>query len=160
MTEIRTEAGKRLLAEKGAYTYGPLPSEIAAIESEARAEERARLADAVRERDWTEFMLDALRASDGGNNPFYGDDDDTCALATELGEVIHSAVRALLEPTDDAILHPGPCLPLNAAGAERLARALCETFDLGHDHDHDAPRICPDGPEDANALIATLRADR
>ena len=35
MSKPTTEAGKRLLAEKGAYTYGPLPSEIAAIEAEA-----------------------------------------------------------------------------------------------------------------------------
>lgn len=29
-----TDAGKRLLAERGAFTYGPLPSEVCAIEAE------------------------------------------------------------------------------------------------------------------------------
>lgn len=35
---------------------------------------------------WAEVMMDALRASDNGNNPFYSDDPDTVDLARELAE--------------------------------------------------------------------------
>lgn len=35
-----------------------------------------------------EIVLEALEASDGGNNPFYGDDADTVSLARQIAESI------------------------------------------------------------------------
>jgi len=43
--------------------------------------------------DWHGVLLDALCASDGGNNPFYRDDDDTVALASELASVVRAALQ-------------------------------------------------------------------
>jgi hypothetical protein len=51
--------------------------------------------DAVDE--WADVMMDALRASDGGNNPFYSDDPDTISLARQLAEAV---VAHLAEGSD------------------------------------------------------------
>lgn len=38
--------------------------------------------------EWADVMMDALRASDDGNNPFYSDDEDTISLARQLAEAV------------------------------------------------------------------------
>jgi hypothetical protein len=38
--------------------------------------------------EWADVMMDALRASDDGNNPFYSDDPDTIRLARQLAEAV------------------------------------------------------------------------
>lgn len=45
----------------------------------------------LRELDWREVALNALCDSDNGNNPFYRVDDDTQALAEEIGEAFREA---------------------------------------------------------------------
>lgn len=61
------------------------------------AAERLRRVD-----DWADVMMEALRGSDNGNNPFYSDDEDTVSLARELGEavVVRLTSRESL-PTDE-----------------------------------------------------------
>ena len=41
--------------------------------------------------DLFEIVLDALTESDGGNNPFYADDDDTKEFAEEITDAIIAA---------------------------------------------------------------------
>lgn len=43
--------------------------------------------------EWAETMMDALLASDGGDNPFYSDDDDTISLARQLAEAVVGRLR-------------------------------------------------------------------
>lgn len=51
--------------------------------------------------EWADIMLDALRQSDGGNNPFYADDPDTVNLARELAEAVVAALSGPADPTED-----------------------------------------------------------
>ena len=49
--------------------------------------------DAALRLDWPDVMMEALRASDDGNNPFYSDDEDTIRLAHELADAVLAALR-------------------------------------------------------------------
>lgn len=49
-------------------------------------------------------MMDALRNSDDGDNPFYSDDEDTISLARQLAEAVVSRLDAVL-----AAHHPQVC---------------------------------------------------
>ena len=79
MSEIRTEAGKRLLDKLDGRPGYVTPAAVAAIESEAIAAERARLAAAV----------------DGLSDEEWRDCSGNCHGETIL------AILTLLEPTDD-----------------------------------------------------------
>jgi hypothetical protein len=58
-----------------------------------RREAEAQTAPALDVEGWADVMLDALRESDGGNNPFYSDDDDTVSLARQLAEAVVARLR-------------------------------------------------------------------
>lgn len=84
--------------------------------------------------DWDEIMLDALRSSDGGNNPFYSDDPDTVSLAHQLGDAVR-AQSASSQP--DALA--------------RALRAVSTDFDLYDDRQIDAA---------AAAMASYIEAER
>jgi hypothetical protein len=78
--------------------------------------------DAVDE--WADVMMDALRASDDGNNPFYSDDPDTISLARQLAEAV---VAHLAEsPPSDRL---APALHRRYAGALCISELGLHTYD-------------------------------
>ena len=101
MNKPTTEAGKRLLAEKGAYTYGPLPSEIAAIEAEARDKyaEAMAVGEAVIRREARAAVLRELREE--VNHLHYSDPDDPAPFENPpFADGYHAALDEALAAID------------------------------------------------------------
>lgn len=46
--------------------------------------------------EWHEVVMEALRRSSNGNNPFYSDDPDTVSLAREIGDAVAAALAEAL----------------------------------------------------------------
>jgi len=67
--------------------------------------------------EWADIMLDALRDSDGGNNPFYSDDPNTVSLARQLAETVVARLR-----------DTSPDRPLNCCGSTEGHATDCETL--------------------------------
>jgi hypothetical protein len=76
----------RLLAERILDRWHGDPDDDLAILSRAvvRLNEKASLDVG----SWAATMMEALRDSDDGNNPFYSDDEDTISLARQLAEAV------------------------------------------------------------------------